>query len=122
MRLKLDENLPRRVERFLENAGHDCSTVVEEGLGGAVDSQVVAAATGEGRMVVSLDRGFGDVRAYPPGSHPGILVLHVSDQAPGMLVEALQAFLSDHHLDEFEGCVVILEAGRIRVRRPPEGR
>src|SRR6266511_2485828 len=60
MRLKLDENLPRRVERFLEDAGHDCTTVVEEGLGGAIDSRVVAAAAGEGRMLATLDRGFGD--------------------------------------------------------------
>jgi hypothetical protein len=26
-----------------------------------------------------LDRGLGDIRAYPPGSHAGIVVLHLTD-------------------------------------------
>jgi len=121
MRLKLDENLPRRVERFLRHASHDCSTVVEEGLGGANDPRVAAAASGEGRMIVTLDRGFGDVRAYPPGSHPGIVVIRGLDQSPSTLLELLQTFLSAHDLASFDGCVVVVEPGRVRVRRPAHG-
>jgi hypothetical protein len=32
-------------------------------------------------MILTLDRGFGDVRSYPPGSHPGIIVLRPADQS-----------------------------------------
>ncbi len=120
MRLKLDENIPRRVERFLAESGHDCSTVVQEGLAGASDTRVASAATAEDRMLVTLDRGFGDLRAYSPGSHPGIVVLHVTDQGPGLLAELVETMLSEHHLDSFKGCVAIAERGRVRVRRPLE--
>jgi hypothetical protein len=37
--------------------------------------------TAENRLLVTLDRGFGDVRPYPPGSHGGehlIFVVHRS--------------------------------------------
>jgi len=121
VRLKLDENLPRRVERLLVSLGHDCSTAVGEGLGGARDASVAAAAAGEGRVLVTLDRGFGDIRAYPPGSHPGILIIHSLDQAPRTLADLLNSFLAERDLRAFEGCLVILETSRVRVRRPPVG-
>jgi predicted nuclease of predicted toxin-antitoxin system len=82
VRIKLDENLSVRVAAVFRAAGHDVDTVVDEQLTGAADRAVLHAATNAGRLVVTLDRGFGDVRSYPPGSHPGVLVLRVEDQSP----------------------------------------
>lgn len=75
MRFKLDENLDVRAEAALSSAGHDVATVVGQGLGGATDSAIAQAVGVEGRVLVTLDRGFADLRAYPPGTHPGIVVL-----------------------------------------------
>lgn len=77
MKFKLDENLPASATTILASAGHDVDTVPGEGLTGAPDPDVVSAATGAGRILVSLDVGLGDIRAYPPGSHAGIVVLRV---------------------------------------------
>ncbi len=49
MRFKLDENLPASSAAILETVGHDVDTVVDEGLTGAPDTDVVAAASAEGR-------------------------------------------------------------------------
>ncbi|MDP3029791.1 MAG: DUF5615 family PIN-like protein [Deltaproteobacteria bacterium] len=35
MRIKLDENMPHALVKFLESAGHDVATVQAEGLSGA---------------------------------------------------------------------------------------
>jgi predicted nuclease of predicted toxin-antitoxin system len=78
MKFKLDENLPASSVRVLVKAGHDVDTVADEGLTGAIDPDVVAAATAEDRVLITLDRGLGDIRAYPPGSHAGIVVLRVA--------------------------------------------
>lgn len=51
-------------------------------LTGAPDQDVVAAATSAGRILVSLDVGMGDIRAYPPGSHAGIVVLRLARHSP----------------------------------------
>ena len=48
MKLKIDENLP-------------------------VDAAAVCRA--DGRALITLDTDFGNVRAYPPADHPGIIVL-----------------------------------------------
>jgi predicted nuclease of predicted toxin-antitoxin system len=81
VKFKLDENLPASSAAILAGAGHDVDTVGQEGLGGATDPEVVAAATAAGRVLISLDVGLGDIRAYPPGSHAGIVVLRLTDQS-----------------------------------------
>ncbi len=82
MRIKLDENIPVSAGEPLRSAGHDVDSVVDEGLAGATDSNVLAEATARDRLVITLDRGFADARMHPPGSHAGILVLRVEDQSP----------------------------------------
>jgi hypothetical protein len=77
LKLKLDSNLPVGARRVAESLGHDVDKVVEEDLGGADDSKVLDAARKAGRFLIALDRGLGDVRRYPPGSHLGIAVLRV---------------------------------------------
>ena len=72
MKFKLDENLPVSSAAILTGAGHDADTVTDEGLVGAPDRDVVVAATAEGRILISLDRGLGDIRTYPPGSQPAL--------------------------------------------------
>ena len=72
MRIKLDENLSRHLAAVLAGLGHDVTTVADEDLLGEPDTRIAAAAGGEGRMVFTLDVQFADLRAYPPGSHPGI--------------------------------------------------
>jgi predicted nuclease of predicted toxin-antitoxin system len=81
VKFKLDENLPVSSAEALTGCGHDVDTVTAEGLTGAADPHVVAAAAGEARVLITLDRGLGDIRRYPPGSHAGIVVLRLTDQS-----------------------------------------
>lgn len=114
MRLKLDENLA--VE--LASHGHDVDTVFDEGLGGRKDPVVVRAATDASRMVITLDRGVGDIRSFPPGGHAGVVVLRPASQDPAAIVDLIRRLLTAHDLDEFSRCVVVVEPKRVRVRRP----
>ena len=74
MRVKLDENLPTELKRLFIDSGHDADTVLDEGMGGASDPEVLAACLAEERVLVTQDADFADIRAYPPRSYPGIVV------------------------------------------------
>jgi predicted nuclease of predicted toxin-antitoxin system len=67
VRFKADENISARIIRVLQEHVHDVATVPDEGLVGASDNRVAGVAASEGRAVITLDRGFADVRRYPPG-------------------------------------------------------
>jgi len=73
--LKTDENLPLEVAQALRAAGHDCHTVWDEQLQGSADPVIAERCSIEGRILVTLDLDFANIRAYPPGTHPGIIVL-----------------------------------------------
>ncbi|MDQ3931836.1 MAG: hypothetical protein M3252_03230 [Actinomycetota bacterium] len=43
---------------------------------------VLDAATRDDRLLLTLDRGLGDIRKHPPGTHAGVLVLRLDHQSP----------------------------------------
>lgn len=74
MRFKLDENLPVELVAELARLGHDADTVHAEELTGEPDPRIVEAASAEGRILLTLDKGLADITAYPPGTHAGIVL------------------------------------------------
>jgi len=120
VRVKLDENLPIGATSILASAGHDVDTVADEGLAGHDDPTVSRAATEVERLVITLDRGFGDIQSYPPGTHPGILVLRLDDQSVGSILSALNELMAALDLDVLAGCVA--HVSRRKVTNPPTAR
>jgi predicted nuclease of predicted toxin-antitoxin system len=118
VRVKLDENLPDSVLSILGRAGHDVDTARAEGLRGAKDPAVLAGATADGRLLLTLDRGLGDIRAYPPGSHAGVLVIRLDHQSPRAIRHAVERIGAAIDLDNLHGCVAVWRDGELRVRRP----
>jgi predicted nuclease of predicted toxin-antitoxin system len=127
VKLRLDENLPHDLTADLAGRGHDVHTVHtvhDEQLAGHSDPVVVRAAAGEGRMVLTLDRGVGDLRHYPPVSHGGIVVLRPTSQDPDTVVELVDRFLSACSLGDLRECTVIVEpecTGLPSRRKPSAG-
>jgi predicted nuclease of predicted toxin-antitoxin system len=93
---------------------------VEERLAGATDPVVLDGARAEGRVLVTLDRGFGDVRQYARGTHRGIVVLRPIDQRQETVVATLERLVANHDPDPLAGCVAIVQREMLRVRRPSE--
>jgi predicted nuclease of predicted toxin-antitoxin system len=117
--IKLDENLSRHLKVELSRLGHDVTTAADEGLLGHADADVAGAAAAEHRVLFSLDLDFADVRAFPPGAHPGIVVFRPA--AFGLLAinSLVTSFASVADFASLGGCLAVVEPNRIRVRRPP---
>lgn len=118
MKLKLDENLSRQLKPALAHMGHDVTTAAEESLLGQPDTAVAAAARIGGRILLTLDVEFGDLRKYPPGSHPGIVLFRPRSLGPVTVIEFVKQFAGGFDLSQIDGCVVVVEPLRVRVRRP----
>ena len=64
-RFLVDENMPRQVAVRLQAAGHYAEDVREVGLTSRPDSEVWAYAQAHGETVLTRDKDFADIRAYP---------------------------------------------------------
>lgn len=118
-RFFVDEDLPRTVARALSAAGHGALHVIDAGLRGASDDDVMAYARQERRVLVSADVGFGNILRFPVGSHPGVIVSRLGNEVPSdaiaeRLVGAV-AFLGA----DIAGALVMVGPLGVRVRRPP---
>ncbi|MEM6313060.1 MAG: DUF5615 family PIN-like protein [Planctomycetota bacterium] len=92
-RFKIDENLPVEAADLLRGAGHDAATVVEQSLGGRPDPAIAAVCQVEQRVLVTLDRGFADIRTYPPERHAGIVLLRPPTQDVSAILQLLESLL-----------------------------
>jgi len=117
-RFKIDENVPIEAAELFVQAGHDCHTLYDESLAGAPDPMVVDACAREARVLVTLDLDFSDVRAFSPGSYPGIVVLrpHVPDRE--RTLELVRRLLTLLVSEPVSGCLWIVDSERLRVRSP----
>ena len=120
MKAKLDENLGRTPQRLLERHGHDAENVYDEEMSGASDPEVWKAAQAEGRLLVTLDTDFADVRQYPPGTHAGILLLRPRSRSREAATALLRRVLDAHPLGTLSGCLAVATERHTRVRRPPD--
>lgn len=115
MKIKVDENLPKSLIDVLTSLGHDTDSVAEEGLSGADDEVVFTAAQDAGRLLFTLDRGFGDIRRYEPGTHAGIVVLRLPDESRTAVVGAVRRLIDQHDLTDLFGAIAIVEPDRLRI-------
>ena len=116
MRVKLHENLQVQLKDLFTEAGHDATTVVDEGLGGASDTAVVTACLSEERVLLTQDLDFSDIRTYPPGGHFGIVVFRLSTGARGAVLEVASILMERLEEASPRGQLWIVEDTRIRVR------
>jgi predicted nuclease of predicted toxin-antitoxin system len=88
-RIKADENMPRTVAQVLREHSYDAVNVIEQQMGGWKDPDLWRAIQEEKRFLITADKGFADVRIFPPGSHAGILLLRPDEDGIRPLVDSL---------------------------------
>ncbi|MFN4218957.1 MAG: DUF5615 family PIN-like protein [Candidatus Bipolaricaulia bacterium] len=94
--VKLDENLGLAAIALLRHAGYSAERVYDEGLSGAPDSAVWQRVCQEGRLFITLDLDFSDIRRFPPGTHPGILLLRAKDHSRAAVLRVLERVVREH--------------------------
>ena len=121
IKLKLDENLSVHLKGILSRMGYNVRTAGEEELLGRPDIEIAAAARKEERVLLTLDLEFGDLRKHPPSNHPGIVLFRPRSLGPLTVNRFIEGFLKSANLEDFPGCIIVVDPSKVRVRRPPSG-
>lgn len=119
MRIKLDEDLSPMVGEPLREAGHVILTVAQQGWSGLKDTDLWSRVVEEGVYFITADKGFGDIRAFPPGTHPGILLLRPGRESILDYRELVARIVRNHPMDSLVGAITVATPSGVRTRRPP---
>jgi predicted nuclease of predicted toxin-antitoxin system len=115
MRIKLDENLPSQPATPLSDLGHDVDTVPQEGLRGRKDPVIWQAAQDAGRLLITQDLDFSDIRRFRPGTHHGILLLRLRMPGRVALTSRLLSIFRTEKVNSWHGCFVVVTDRKVRV-------
>ena len=118
IRVKVDEDLPRQVAELFSGYGHDAVTVVMQGWQGLADEALWPRVQQEERWLVTADKGFADLRVYPPGSHVGVLLFRLDEESRRGYLELTQTVLDRLSFEELTGSIVVVTRRGIRIRKP----
>lgn len=99
------------------SAGHECDTAPEEGLGGAADPPIYRRCQQEGRVLLTLDLGFADIRVYPPDESSGIMVFRPHEPDRDRILRLVRHAVAALEHEPIAQSLWIVEETRIRVRR-----
>ena len=119
MRFLVDECLPAKLAAALNTLGHDAVHVSDLNLLGALDSEVMAAARSDDRVLVSADTDFGELLALSGDHRPSVILLRQSSRIGDSSLHALTDNLDAVATDLANGAIVVITDSRIRVRSLP---
>jgi predicted nuclease of predicted toxin-antitoxin system len=116
VKLKLDENLPTELVDDIQALGHEVDTVFDEGLHGAPDPRVLAGATEDSRILLTLDKGLANLIAYPVNTHAGIVLFRPESAGRGSVIQFIRERLPLLVTLSLTGKLTIVSPTKIRTR------
>lgn len=116
MKFKVDENLPIDVTDVLAGAGYDAVTVMQQGLSGSSDYNLAVICQDEGRVMLTLDMDFGDIRSYPPDEYVGIIVLRLLRQDKPHVLAVVKRLMPLMKTEPLTGHLWMVDEDKVRVR------
>jgi predicted nuclease of predicted toxin-antitoxin system len=116
VRLEIDESLPAELADDLAVLGHDVDTVHGEGPRGATDTRVAAASRRTGRVLLTLDKGLGDIRRFPPRRYAGIVLFRLDRKGRAAVRSTVTTLLLKIGQTSLAGRLVVVTPSSIRTR------
>jgi predicted nuclease of predicted toxin-antitoxin system len=114
----LDHCTPRRYLRLLQLWGYTADITINHIRQDATDSDVIALAQALDAVLLTVDLDFANILDYPPEYYGGIIVLRYQANEETMVDKALRQALDTLYREGLRGVLVIVSAGKYRIRHP----
>jgi predicted nuclease of predicted toxin-antitoxin system len=116
MKIKVDEDLPNKVIQVHREQGYQAVSIIEQEMGGFKDADLWSIVQAEQRFLITADKGFADIRLYPPGTHCGVLLLRPDKDGIKPILSLLEHVLGSCDLNELNRTVTVATPRGIRIR------
>jgi len=119
MKFLVDNALSPIIAKGLSQMGYDAIHVRDYNLQNASDQDIFVRAGDEDRIIISADTDFGTILSFQMTNKPSLILFRRSSRNPESQLSFLIANLPNLRKDLEQGCIVVLEDTRIRLRSLP---
>jgi predicted nuclease of predicted toxin-antitoxin system len=95
MRFLVDECTGPAVARWLVSQGHDVLSIYDDARG-ISDDEVLSLAHGEGRILITNDKDFGEKVYRERREHRGVVLLRLADERSANKIDVLARLLGEY--------------------------
>jgi predicted nuclease of predicted toxin-antitoxin system len=114
MKILVDVSAGCAIADALRALGHDVETVRDRDAR-LVDSAILAWAVNEQRLVITMDKDFGELVFRSGQAHAGVLLLRLEEARSAQKVAVVTAIFAQY-ADQLPGRFTVYQDGRIRIR------
>lgn len=111
----VDVGVSRKLENWLQDEGYDTKSVraIDPRL---PDEEILKTATREHRMVITMDKDFGEL-VYNSGlAHAGVLLLRLDEARSDEKINVVKWILSEYS-DLIENKFCVFKDGKLRIKK-----
>jgi predicted nuclease of predicted toxin-antitoxin system len=101
----------------LKARGYSSSSVHSENISGITDKELLKICYENHFILITQDKDFTNIQAYPTKKHKGIIVLRLSSQGINIIIEAFENLTNKMNLANSKNNLIIVEKEHIRIRK-----
>ena len=114
LRLLLDQMIDASVAQSIREAGHDVVRTADVGMAREDDAGILRKAGEEDRILITLDRHFGDWVVLPLSRHSGVVRVKADPATSDEVMGVFLPFLMEHSDRDFRNYLVIVRKTGVR--------
>jgi predicted nuclease of predicted toxin-antitoxin system len=115
MKFLIDAGVGKKVEEFLKDSGYDVKSMRLIDIR-AKDVDILGLAVSEGRMLITMDKDFGELVYNSKMLHSGVLILRLEDSTGKDKAETVKRILEGFS-DKIENKFCVFQGGRLRIKK-----
>lgn len=114
LKFVLDVGVGNKTRDYLNSRELDVISILDQDPA-MPDSDILSIAEKEGRIVVTMDKDFGELVYRSGRKHKGVLLLRMED-ATGDEKAKIMRWILENFADQIEGRFCVFQNGRLRIR------
>ncbi|MBC2714103.1 MAG: DUF5615 family PIN-like protein [Desulfobacteraceae bacterium] len=115
LRFLVDVGVGIGIEKYLREEGYDTKAVREIDPR-MEDEKIIRTAVSENRMVITMDKDFGELIYHSSMKHSGVLLLRLEDATGSEKLQVVKHIMKNYS-DRIQNCFCVFQNDKFRIRK-----